>query len=108
MLIEIKTMLVKPGHADQVVERFSRPGGPITEIPGFIDLSVMVNRRKKDEEEVVVLIRWESEEAWKAWEKSPAHIEGHRKSRQAGKPDYMLGGSTQFYDVKTVKSPTLV
>lgn len=104
MLIEIKTTLVKPGYADQIVERFGKPGGPITEIPGFIDLSVMVNRKKKEEEEVVVLIRWESEEAWKAWEKSPAHIEGHRRSRQEGQPDYVLGRTAQFYDVKAVKT----
>lgn len=104
MIIEIKTIVVKPGFSDQVVERFSQPGGPITEIPGFIDLSVMVNRKKKEEEEVAIIIRWESEEAWKAWEKSPAHIEGHRQSRQNGKPEYVIGGSTNFYDVKTVKT----
>jgi heme oxygenase (staphylobilin-producing) len=67
-------------------------------------MSGMVNRKKKEEEEVVVMIRWESEEAWKAWEKSPAHIEGHRQSRKNGKPEYILSGSTSFYDVKAVKT----
>nr|WP_053583491.1 antibiotic biosynthesis monooxygenase [Lysinibacillus contaminans] len=29
---------------------------------------------RRGEEEVVMIVRWESEEAWKAWGKSPEHI----------------------------------
>ncbi|MCM3781474.1 antibiotic biosynthesis monooxygenase [Neobacillus mesonae] len=103
MLIQLRAITVKEGFSDKIVERFGKPGGPMTEIPGFIDRSVMVKKnRKKDEdvEEVVVMIRWESEEAWKTWEKSPAHIEGHRNSRNQEKPDYLLETKVSMYDVK--------
>jgi heme oxygenase (staphylobilin-producing) len=108
MLIQTRTIVVKAGFSDQVVERFSQPGGPMTEIPGFVDLSVMVRsaRRSDDEEEVVVMVRWESEEAWKTWEKSPAHIEGHRNQRNQQKPEYMLSTTVNMYHVKAVKLPS--
>lgn len=103
MLIQMRVITVKEGFSDTVVERFGQPGGPMTEFPGFIDRTVMVKKnRKKDEdvEEVVVMIRWESEDAWKAWEKSPAHIAGHRNSRNQEKPDYLLETKVSMYDVK--------
>lgn len=103
MLIQTRTITVKKGFSDHVVERFNTPGGPMSEIPGFIDKSVMVKKsRKSDEEteEVLVLIRWESEEAWKTWEKSPAHIEGHRNSRNQEKPEFIVDTTVALYDVK--------
>ncbi|UPK46807.1 antibiotic biosynthesis monooxygenase family protein [Paenibacillus pabuli] len=36
---------------------------------------------------VMVLIRWQSEEAWKNWEKSDVHIKGHREKRGQEKPE---------------------
>lgn len=104
MLIQLRKITVKEGFSEKIVERFGKPGGPMSEIPGFIDRSVMVkkNRKKGEEtEEVIVMIRWESEEAWKTWEKSPAHIEGHRNKRNQEKPDYLLDTEVSMYLVKT-------
>lgn len=108
MLIQTRTIVVKAGHSGQVVERFSQPGGPMTQIPGFIDSSVMVKKARKndEEEEVVVLVRWESEEAWKTWEKSPEHIAGHRNKRNQEKPEYLISTTVNMYEVKAVKQPT--
>lgn len=38
----------------------------LTEQDGFVDLSVL--RNKDDKKEITVIGRWESEEAWAAWE----------------------------------------
>ncbi|WP_151734977.1 antibiotic biosynthesis monooxygenase [Paenibacillus tengchongensis] len=102
MLIQTRTFTVEKGNSDKVVERFSTPG-PLEEMEGLIDISVSVNKKSKDEEEVLVLVRWESEEAWKNWEKSDAHIQGHRNSRGQEKPAYILGVNVNMYEVKTVK-----
>lgn len=109
MLIETKTITVKAGTSQLVVDRFSQPG-PIEQIEGFIDLSVLVkNGRRGDEsEEVVVMIRWESKEAWKRWETSEAHIQGHRESRGKPKPEHVLSSSHGMYEVKAVKGPRAV
>ncbi|GIP24478.1 antibiotic biosynthesis monooxygenase [Paenibacillus sp. J22TS3] len=102
MLIQTRTILVEKGHADQVVERFSKEG-VVDEREGLIDISVMVNRGKKEHDEVVVLIRWESEDAWKAWEKSPEHIQGHRNSRGQQPPAFVISTTVNMYDVKKVR-----
>ncbi|WP_068620268.1 antibiotic biosynthesis monooxygenase [Paenibacillus tuaregi] len=102
MLIQTRTILVEKGQVDQVVERFSKEG-VVDEREGLIDISVMVNRGKKEHDEVVVLIRWESEDAWKAWEKSPEHIQGHRNSRGQQPPAFVISTIVNMYDVKKVR-----
>ncbi|WP_310144557.1 antibiotic biosynthesis monooxygenase [Paenibacillus amylolyticus] len=103
MLIQTRSMIIQKGYSDQVVERWSGPS-PIMEMPGLIDFSVMVNKRNKEQEEVLVIIRWESEEAWKNWEKSDVHIKGHREKKSQEKPDYLISMTVNMYEVQTVKS----
>ncbi|MFD0620864.1 antibiotic biosynthesis monooxygenase family protein [Paenibacillus sp. GCM10027629] len=104
MFIETKTIVVKEGFSDQIVQRFTGEG-IIEKSEGFIDLSVLVKRmRRGSDEEVIVLIRWESEEAWKKWETSEAHIEGHRQSRGKPQPEYIVSRSHATYDVASSKS----
>ncbi|CAH0119949.1 Heme-degrading monooxygenase HmoA [Paenibacillus sp. CECT 9249] len=102
MLIQTRTIVVKQGNADKVVERFSQEG-LLDEREGLIDITVMVNKRTKEEEEVVVLIRWESEEAWKNWEKSPEHIQGHRDNKGKTPPEYVLSTKVNMYEVKKIR-----
>lgn len=102
MLVQIRKIVVTKGSADLVVERFSKEG-PIDKMPGLIDKTVMVNRKKqKDQEEVVIMIRWRSVEDWKNWEKSDAHIQGHRENRGKPKPDYIIDVEVNMYEVKAV------
>lgn len=68
MLIQTRSIIVQKGYSDKIVERFSGPT-PVVDMPGLIDFSVMVNKKSTENEEVMVIIRWESEEAWKNWEK---------------------------------------
>ncbi|ADU28676.1 antibiotic biosynthesis monooxygenase [Evansella cellulosilytica] len=102
MLIQTRTITVKPGYSDQVVDRFSGDS-PIDTMDGLIDRTVVVNRKKRDQEEVMVMIRWESLEAWKNWEKSDAHIQGHRNNKNKEKPEYILDINVNMYEVKAVK-----
>lgn len=102
MFIQLRTTVVELGNADKVVERFGKPGHMDT-MPGFIDRTVMVSKRNKESEEVIAMIRWESEEAWKNWEKDPVHIAGHRERRGGeGPPSYVISSSVKLYDVKKV------
>ncbi|MET3942314.1 heme oxygenase (staphylobilin-producing) [Paenibacillus sp. PvP094] len=103
MLIQTRSMVIEKGHSDKVLERFSGPT-PVVDMPGLIDFSVMVNKKSKEHEEVMVMIRWESEEAWKNWEKSDAHIQGHRNKRGQEKPEYLISTTVNMYEVQTVKT----
>ncbi|WP_042169288.1 antibiotic biosynthesis monooxygenase [Paenibacillus gorillae] len=99
MLIQTRTITVHPGNADKVVERFSQPG-PLDGREGLIDRTIMVNKWNTEQEEIVVIIRWESEDAWKSWEKSPEHIQGHRDRRGETQPEYIIDTVVNMYEVK--------
>ncbi|MGR5985435.1 antibiotic biosynthesis monooxygenase family protein [Bacillus cytotoxicus] len=103
MFIETKTLTVKEGTSDLVVRRFSGEG-MIEKFEGFIDLNVLVKKVRRGDEEVVIMIRWESEEAWKNWETSEEHLAGHRANRGKPKPEHILNAEHAVYYVKATKS----
>ena len=98
MFIQMKTIRVTEGYADQMVERFAGEG-IIEQQPGFIDLSVMKKKQRRGDEEVRVMIRWESEQDWKAWETSEVHLAGHRERRGKPGPAFILDSSQDYYEV---------
>lgn len=102
MLIQTRSIVVEKGYSSQIIEKFSAPGA-LEEMPGLIDISIALNKKGKDSEEVLIMIRWESEDAWKNWEKSDAHIQGHRNSRGQEKPSYILSTAVNMYEVQKVK-----
>ncbi|UOE92569.1 antibiotic biosynthesis monooxygenase [Alkalihalobacillus sp. LMS39] len=104
MFIETKTLTVKEGTSDLVVQHFGGEG-IIEKSEGFIDLSVLVKKVRRGDEQVIVMIRWESEEAWKKWETSEEHIAGHRANRGTPKPDHVLNFEHGLYEVKSSKGP---
>lgn len=106
MFVQIRKWVVTEGNSDKIVERFSKkPGdGPslIEQREGFVGRELLVKKARRGDEEVVMIIRWESEEAWKAWEKSPEHIAGHRAKLKEGKPqqpDYIVSMEHSNYTV---------
>jgi len=103
MLIQTRTIVTEPGYADQVVERFTRES-PMDAMEGLIDKTVMVNRKKQEHDEVVVMIRWASVEAWKNWEKSDVHIQGHRENRGKPQPEFVKSTTVNMYEVRAVKA----
>ena len=103
MFVQMKKTVVTEGHADQIVQKFSREG-LIEKQEGFVDLSVLVKKVRRGDEEVIIMIRWESEEYWKQWEKSDAHIAGHKAKLGKPKPDYIVSSEGGLYEVKAVKT----
>lgn len=103
MLIQTRKILVEKGNAGKVVASFGETS-VLERMPGLLDITVMVNKRSKENEEVVVMIRWESEEAWKNWEKSPEHIAGHRNSKGQSPPEYIISTDVGMYEVKTIRA----
>lgn len=76
MFIQLRKWIVTEGNADKILERFKRKpeDGPslIEQREGFIGRELLVKKTRRGDEEVIMLVRWESEEAWKAWEKAPS------------------------------------
>lgn len=89
MFVQMRRTVVTEGNAEQIVSRFSKEG-IVEKQDGFIDMTVMVKKVPRGDEEVVILTRWESEEHWKQWEKSDAHIAGHKARMGQPKPDEFI------------------
>ncbi|MEH7098280.1 antibiotic biosynthesis monooxygenase family protein [Neobacillus vireti] len=104
MFVQLRKVTVEEGYAEQVIKQFAGKG-IIEEQEGFIDVTVMEKKVRKGEEEVIVMIRWESEEYWKQWEKSDAHIANHKANLGKPKPAYILNTEVGKYEVKAVKKP---
>ncbi|WP_431808659.1 antibiotic biosynthesis monooxygenase family protein [Lysinibacillus sphaericus] len=103
MFVQIKRMVVTEGNANKVVERFgAKKDGPslLEQQPGFIDKQILVKKVRRGDEEVLIMVRWESEEAWKNWEKSPEHIAGHKANAGKPKPDFIIDSGQDVYYVK--------
>ncbi|KWW22670.1 hypothetical protein AS888_03405 [Peribacillus simplex] len=102
MFVQMRKTVVKEGNSDQVVKRFGAEG-VIEKQEGFIDLSVLVKKVRRGDEEVIIMINWESEEHWKQWEKSEVHIAGHKANLGKPKPEYIVSSEGALYEVKAVK-----
>ncbi|WP_128895919.1 antibiotic biosynthesis monooxygenase family protein [Longirhabdus pacifica] len=98
MFIQKKTIILEEGHAEKTVERFAGEG-IIEEQPGFLDLSVLKKKQRRGNEEVIIMIRWESESDWKAWETSDVHLAGHRASRGKPSPSFIIESKQEVYEV---------
>jgi heme oxygenase (staphylobilin-producing) len=108
MFVQIRKWTVTEGNADKIIERFKKKPdqGPslMEQREGFLGRELMVKNVRRGEEEVLMIVRWESEEAWKAWEKSPEHIAGHKsKIKEHGgkppKPEYVIAMEHGSYTV---------
>ncbi|MBY0097143.1 antibiotic biosynthesis monooxygenase [Mesobacillus maritimus] len=104
MFVQMRKMIVTEGNSDKVVQRFGGEG-LVEKQEGFIDTTVMVKKVRRGDEEVVIQTRWESEEHWKQWEKSDAHIAGHKAKLGKPKPEYIISSEGGLYEVKAVKGP---
>lgn len=74
MIAITNSLPVKEGAADEVVERFAGSRGSVQDFPGFVSMEVL-----KSEEEVLVVTRWESREAFDSWVGSDDFKKAHSR-----------------------------
>jgi len=102
LFYQIRRLIVKEGTSKLVVDRF-KGEGLIEKQPGFVKLEVLVKKVRRGEEEVLVVVAWESEQDWKNWEKSPEHIAGHKANLGKPKPDHIIESNGGLYELKASK-----
>jgi len=102
VFVQMKSITVAEGYVGKIVEQFASKG-LIEGQPGFIDLSVLRKKKRGGNEEVIVMIRWESEEAWKSWETSEVHLAGHKENRKKLPPSYIIEKRQDVYHVLATK-----
>ena len=69
MFVQMRKWTVTEGNSEKVLERFRRKPdqGPslLEQREGFIGREILVKNVRRGEEEVIMIVRWESEEAAK-------------------------------------------
>lgn len=101
MFVQMKKFIVTEGSSKLLVEKYEKPS-IVENQDGFVERRVLVKKGRGDEE-VLVLVTWESEEHWKKWEKSDAHIAGHKVKLGQPKAEYILSKESSKYEVKVVR-----
>ncbi len=64
MIAIFNSLPVREGAADRVVEMFANSRGAVQDFPGFVSMEVL---RSEGADEVLVVTRWQSREAFDAW-----------------------------------------
>jgi heme oxygenase (staphylobilin-producing) len=101
MIIVTNTSKITKGDGDKLITRFKKVG-MVEKMEGFLGLEVMFRKNLKDHDEVSVVTRWETMEAFKGWTKSEAFQKSHQKRDI---PAYILENSITYYDVEVVRNP---
>ena len=95
MFIVMNRIPVAEGREQDFEQTFIGRDRAVDKMPGFIDMQVL---RPAEGRTYVVLTRWQSQEAFKAWTTSEAFIAAHRKQTPGlaeGRP------SLEVYEVFT-------
>jgi heme-degrading monooxygenase HmoA len=95
MVIVMNRIPVAEGREQDFEKTFTERDRAVDKMPGFIDMQVL---RPSEGRTYVVLTRWQSHEAFKAWTSSEAFIAAHRKQTPGlaeGRP------SLEIYEVFT-------
>jgi heme-degrading monooxygenase HmoA len=93
MFVVVQKLTVEKENVDALVDSLSSRD-VLTEQDGFVDLSVM--KHQGEDNVVGVIGRWESKDAWRAWEDTD--------TREEVKSVDIVDAKTDFYELEdTVK-----
>lgn len=77
VFVAINYISCNPEYRERFEELFATRAGAIDKMPGFQRMHVL--RPHKEDKEYLIVSEWESENSFKAWTKSDAFIEGHKR-----------------------------
>ncbi len=83
MIAVVNSLPVKEGAAGRIVERFAESRGHVQRFPGFVSMEVM---RSEEDDEVLVVTRWQNRASFDAWVRSEEFARAHGRSGGEGLP----------------------
>jgi heme oxygenase (staphylobilin-producing) len=100
MYIIVRTMKVKKGFRDKIVERFLEPS-PVTKSPGFVKSELLVNTKDPEFDLYRQSIYWQDKKAFYIWEGSPEHIAMHRdpNHKHHQKPEEIIEVTREAFEL---------
>lgn len=77
MFVAINYITCKDYYQPRFEQLFATRAHAIDRLPGFIDMAVL--KPKDGEGDYLITSRWETEDAFKTWTRSPEFLEGHKR-----------------------------
>jgi heme-degrading monooxygenase HmoA len=74
MIAIFNSLPVKEGAADRIIERFAASRGHVRSFPGFVS---MEDLRPEEQDEVLVITRWQNRASFEAWVRSEEFARVH-------------------------------
>jgi heme-degrading monooxygenase HmoA len=75
--VAINYIECEPEYRQRFEELFGSRARQIDTMPGFVDMQVL--RPSQEGDAYLIVSHWENEASFKAWTKSPAFLEGHKR-----------------------------
>lgn len=100
MYVVVRTMKVKKGHQEDVVERFSKRN-LMSKSEGYVKSFLLLDSKHKDYDLFRQEIYWKDKRAFFVWEGSPEHIAMHKVKKESGheRPEEILEVTRETYEV---------
>lgn len=95
--IEMKVFEVAKGHGSPYVTRFSRAGKD-RQLDGYIGAQIGVDTKQKDKDTVYVIMTWESQEKFDAFQQG-VHKEMHKNEKREKDENLLSYRSIRFETV---------
>lgn len=102
MYIVTNVSKIEKGEAYKLIDRFDKVG-QVETMKGFLGLEVLSGEKIEDYDEVAVVTRWDSEEAFLGWMESDAFKAAHQY--KGGKPEYIMSNRISYQQVKITRDP---
>lgn len=74
MIAVVNSLPTKEGSAGKIVDRFAESRGHVQRFPGFVSMEVM---RSEEDDEVLVVTRWQNRASFDAWVRSDEFARAH-------------------------------
>lgn len=93
MYIISRVFKFEKGKYTTIIEKFKHKG-PLIHARGFIKRDVLLDEHQKDYDVLRIMIYWEDQKAYYAWEGSPDHIAMHKAQKEQPK---VIDGLIEMY-----------
>jgi heme oxygenase (mycobilin-producing) len=97
MFVVCNRVIVNPDRAAQFEQLFLSRSHMVDQSPGFMSFQLL--RPEKSDDAYMVMVIWESKEAYKAWLKSDAFKQGHSRTSTLPEDTFMGPQRVELYEI---------
>jgi len=97
MFVVCNRVQINPDHAEPFEKLFLSRSHMVDKSPGFVSFQLL--RPDKADESYIVMVVWETKDAYKAWLKSDAFKQGHSRTGSLPEDTFMGPQRVELYEM---------